>query len=87
YLDLFKGNLKAKRFVEIRIQGVFLNGRFLLLEAFVALQQGDFHIRIWRNGGVDAPWMVLGFQDHDSQFPCSGDIAQGEADVAQFILL
>ncbi len=48
YLDLFKWDFKAKGLVVIRVEGVLLDCRLLLLQPLAVLHQVDLHIRICR---------------------------------------
>lgn len=47
YLYLLKGNFKAETLIEVRIQGVFLDRRLLLLDPLPVLLQNDLHVRIF----------------------------------------
>lgn len=46
YLDLFKWDFKAKGLVVVRVEGVLLDCRLLLLQPLAVLHQVDLHIRI-----------------------------------------
>lgn len=46
YLDLFKWDFKAKRLVVVRVEGVLLDCRLLLLQPLAVLHQVDLHIWI-----------------------------------------
>lgn len=48
YLDLFKGDFKAKGLVVIRVEGVLLDCRLLLLQPLAVLHQVDLCVRICR---------------------------------------
>lgn len=48
YLNLFRWNFEAKRFIVIRVQCVFLYCCFLLFQPFTILHQVDLHIRVWK---------------------------------------
>ena len=50
YLNLFKGDLKGKRFIVVRVEGALLDSGFLFLEAFIPLIHCYFHIRIYTKG-------------------------------------
>lgn len=47
YLYLLKGHFKAETLIEVRIQGVFLDRRLLLLDPLPVLLQNDLHVRIF----------------------------------------
>lgn len=46
YLDLFKGDFEAKGLVVVRVEGVLLDCRLLLLQPLAVLHQVDLHIWI-----------------------------------------
>lgn len=48
YLDLFKRDFKAKGLVVVRVEGVLLDCRLLLLQPLAVLHQVDLHIWICR---------------------------------------
>ena len=49
YLYLLKGDIKAKTFIKVGIERVFLDRRLLLLNAFSVLLQNNLHIWIlWK---------------------------------------
>lgn len=55
YLYLLKGNFKAETLIEVRIEGVFLDRRLLLLDPLPVLLQNDLHVRIFeirRENGI-----------------------------------
>lgn len=47
YLYLLKGHFKAETLIEVRIEGVFLDRRLLLLDPLPILLQDDLHVRIF----------------------------------------
>ena len=44
--DLLPGNVEGERFVEDRLQGALVDGRFALLHPLFAKVQPHFHVRI-----------------------------------------
>lgn len=63
YLYLLKGNFKAETLIEVRIEGVFLDRRLLLLDPLPVLLQNDLHVRIFeirRESGVDLVQILNG---------------------------
>ena len=52
YLHLFQRDFKAEGLVVVRVQGVLLHRRLLLLQALTSLQQLDLHIRICKRASI-----------------------------------
>lgn len=65
HLNLVTGHLKAEGLIVIGVQGVLLDGRFLLPHLFATLQQVDLDIWIWREeaGVSDPPLLSPGVSD------------------------
>lgn len=58
YLDLFKRDFKAKGLVVVRVEGVLLDCRLLLLQPLAVLHQVDLHVWICKEKGTVFTFMT-----------------------------
>lgn len=63
YLYLLEGHIEAETLVKVRIEGVFLHRRLLLLDPLPVLLQNDLHVGICesrREAGVSLVPSLMG---------------------------